>query len=232
MTRNSDRWLNLLGLATLIFIVAGLYMAFMYAQTEVNMGLVYRIFFFHLGSVAAGFVAITLVAIAGVAYLKTRSRQWDRIAEASAEIGVVFCVIAMLSGSIWARPIWGVWWTWDPRLTSFLILFLIYVAYLMLRASARDDYRVARFSAVFGIVGFIDVPLVIMSARWWRGISPVLFQESQQGFTFGLTPEMVQTLFVCITAYLLLFTWLLIQRVRLETLRDRLTVLKRNFLSK
>ncbi len=217
----------MLGLATLVFIVAGLYMAFLYAPTEVNMGLVYRIFFFHLGAVAAGFIAIMLVAIAGIAYLRTGKRAWDRVAEASAEIGVVFTVIALLMGSIWAKPIWGVWWTWDPRLTSYLILLLIYIAYLMLRASARDDPRVARFSAVFGIVGFIDVPIVIVSARYWRAISPVLFQENAQGFTFGLTPEMVQTLVVCIIAFLLLFFWLLAQRVRLETLRDELMSIRR-----
>ncbi len=227
MTRNSNRWLDVLGLATLVFIIAGLYMAFMYAPTEATMGLVYRIFFFHLGSVTAAFLAITLVASAGLAYLRTTSRAWDRVAEASAEIGIVFCTITLISGSIWARPIWGVWWTWDPRLTSFLILWLIYIAYLMLRASARDDPRVARFSAVFGIIGFIDVPIVIVSARYWRGISPVLFQANAQGFTFGLTPEMIQTLVVCIIAFLLLFFYLLAQRVRLETLRDQLTAIRR-----
>jgi heme exporter protein C len=227
MSRNSDRWLDLLGLATLITIVVGLYMAFVYAQTEVNMGLVYRIFFFHLGSVAAGFFAILVVLVAGIAYLKTDSRAWDRVAEASAEIGVVFCTIALITGSIWARPIWGVWWTWDPRLTSFLILWLIYIAYLMLRASARDDPRVARFSAVFGVVGAIDVPIVIMSARVWRAISPVLFQETAQGFTFGLTSEMLQTLVVCIVAFLLLFFNLLAHRVRLEALRDELVAIRR-----
>lgn len=227
LIRKSDRWVDILGLATLVFFVVGLYMAFLYAQTEVNMGLVYRIFFFHLGAVAAGFVAILLVAIAGIAYLRTNSRAWDRIAEASAEIGVVFTVIALLMGSIWAKPIWGVWWTWDPRLTSYLILLLIYVAYLMLRASARDDPRVARFSAVFGILGALNVPIVILSARIWRGISPVLFQESAQGFTFGLTPEMVQTLLVCITAVVLLFFYLLVQRVRLEAMRDEVLALKR-----
>ncbi len=227
MSHNSDRRLDVLGLATLIFILAGLYMAFIYAPTEVNMGLVYRIFFFHLGAVAAGFIAILLVAIAGIAYLRTGKRAWDRIAEASAEIGVVFTIIALLMGSIWAKPIWGVWWTWDPRLTSYLILLLIYFAYLMLRASARDDPRVARFSAVFGIVGFIDVPIVIVSARYWRAISPVLFQENAQGFTFGLTPEMVQTLVVSIIAFLLLFFWLLAQRVRLEALHDELMSIRR-----
>jgi heme exporter protein C len=227
MARQLDRRLDLLGLATVVFMVAGLYMAFLYAPTEINMGLVYRIFYFHLGSVAAGFFAILLVFVAGVAYLRTGARAWDRVAEASAEIGVVFCTIALLTGSIWARPIWGVWWTWDPRLTSFLILWLIYVAYLMLRASARDDPRVARFSAVFGIVGAIDVPIVIMSARLWRSISPVLFQETQQGFTFGLTPAMVQTLMVSITAFLLLFFYLLAQRVRLEALRDEVLAIRR-----
>lgn len=226
MTRNS-RWLDILGLATLVFIVVGLYMSFLYAPTEVNMGLVYRIFFFHLGAVAASFIAIVLVAIAGIAYLRTNSRAWDRVAEASAEIGMVFCVIALLMGMIWAKPIWGVWWTWDPRLTSYLILLLIYIAYIMLRASARDDVRVARFSAVFGLVGALNVPIVIMSARVWRGISPVLFQETNQGFTFGLTPEMVQTLVVSIIGIVLLFVYLLIVRTRLEAMRDELMVIRR-----
>ncbi|MDE3087756.1 MAG: cytochrome c biogenesis protein CcsA [Chloroflexota bacterium] len=207
--------------------IAGLYMAFLYAPTEEIMGLVYRIFFFHLGAVTVGFLAILLVAIAGIVYLRTRSRAWDRIAEASAEIGVVFCIITLITGSIWARPIWNVWWTWDPRLTSFLVLLLIYIAYLMLRASARDDPRVARFSAVFGIVGAAGVPFVILSARVWRGISPVLFQASNQGISLNLTPEMVQTLIVCIVAELLLFFYLLALRVRLETLRDELVAIRR-----
>jgi heme exporter protein C len=227
MTRNSTRWLDILGLATLVFIVVGLYMSFLYAPTEVNMGLVYRIFFFHLGAVAASFIAIVLVAVAGIAYLRTNSRAWDRVAEASAEIGLVFCTIALLMGMIWAKPIWGVWWTWDPRLTSYLILFLIYIAYLMLRASARDDIRVARFSAVFGLVGALNVPIVIMSARVWRGISPVLFQETNQGFTFGLTPEMIQTLIVSIIGFILLFVYLLVVRTRLEAARDELVAMRR-----
>jgi heme exporter protein C len=227
MFRQSDRWINILWLATLVFIVVGLYMAFLYAPTEVNMGLVYRIFFFHLGFVSAGFLAIILVLIAGIGYLRTGARSWDRVAEASAELGVLFTTIVLITGSIWARPIWGVWWTWDPRLTSYLILWLVYIAYLMLRASARDDPRVARFSAVFGILGAVLVPFVIMSARLWRGISPVLFQETAQGFTFGLTPEMVQTLVVCITAVVLLFFTLLMHRVRLEALRDELVEVRR-----
>jgi len=227
VSRLSNRLTDLLGLTAFALIIIGLYMAFLYAPTEVNMGLVYRIFFFHLASVAAGMIGIVVVAIAGAAYLRTNARAWDRVAEASAEIGVMFSTAALVSGSIWAKPIWGVWWTWDPRLTTFLILWLIYIAYLMLRASARDDARVARFSAVFGILGALDVPLVIMSSRIWRGISPVLFQETAQGFTFGLTGEMTQTLFVAIAAFILLYFYLLIQRVRLEEIRDEVVAIKR-----
>ncbi len=228
MTRNSERWLDLLGLATLGFIIAGLYMAFLYAPTEANMGLVYRIFFFHLGADIASAVGILLVAFASIAYLRTNSRAWDRVAEASAEIGVVFGTIALLTGSIWARPIWGVWWTWDPRLTTFLILWFIFIAYLMLRASARDDPRVARFCAVYGLIGVPGVILVFLSARIWRSISPVLFQANALGtFENGLTREMTQTLVVCIIAELLLFFYLLAQRVRLEALRDDLVAIRR-----
>jgi len=232
MLRNS-RWLDLLGLTTLILIVVGLYMAFLYAQTEVNMGLVYRIFFFHFGSVAAGMGSSIVVGIASIGYLKTSARAWDRVAEASAEVGVVFSLIGLVTGSIWARPIWGVWWTWDPRLTTFLIMWLIYIAYLMLRASARDDPRVARFAAVYGILGMANVPIVTMSARVWRGISPVIFQQTeQQQFTFGLTPEMVQTLVVCIIAHLFLFAFLVAYRTRLDMVREELVTLRRALASK
>lgn len=232
MLRNS-RWLDLLGLTTLILIVVGLYMAFLYAQTEVNMGLVYRIFFFHFGSVAAGMGSSIVVGIASIGYLKTSARAWDRVAEASAEVGVVFSLIGLVTGSIWARPIWGVWWTWDPRLTTFLIMWLIYIAYLMLRASARDDPRVARFAAVYGILGMANVPIVTMSARVWRGISPVIFQQTeQQQFTFGLTPEMVQTLIVCIIAHLFLFAFLVAYRTRLDMVREELVTLRRALASK
>ncbi len=226
MSHISQRWLKLLTLLTLALFITGLYMAFLYAQTETRMGLVYRIFFFHLGAIISSTVAVLVVAVAGVAFLRTNARGWDRIGEASAEIGVLFGTIGLISGSIWARATWGAWWTWDPRLTTFLVLWFIYVAYLMLRASARDDPRVARFCAVFGLVGAIDVPIVFMSARIWRGISPVLGQAGSDS-TFGLTPEMSQTLMVAIVAYLFLYAYLLILRVRLEELRDELVALRR-----
>ncbi len=228
MSRIPNRWINALALTTLVLFVAGLYMALLYAQTEARMGLVYRLFFFHLGAIITSTVAILVVAVAGVAYLRTNARAWDRVGEASAEIGVLLGTIGLITGSFWARPIWGAWWTWDPRLTTFLILWFIYVAYLMLRASARDDPRVARFCAVFGIIGAVDVPIVFMSARIWRGISPVLGQGQSGGdYSFALTPEMTQTLVVAIGAFLCLYAFLLIHRVRLEELRDDLLAIRR-----
>jgi heme exporter protein C len=212
--------MNGLGAATFILIALGLYMTFVYAPTEVKMGSIQRIFYFHLGADTVGLGAILVAAVASIIFLRTNAPRYDHIAEASMELGFVFGAIALTTGMIWARPVWGTWWTWDPRLTTFLILWLIYIAYLMLRASAREDLRMARLAAVFAIVGVADVPFVIIAPRIWRGISPVLFGINDvQQFTFNLTPEMVQTLVVCILGMLLLYIFLLAQRVRLQALR-------------
>lgn len=217
----SSGFLDGLGWVTLVVITLGLYLAFVYAPTEAQMGSIQRIFYFHLGADSVGLGAILVAAVAGVIYLRTGGSKWDRISLASMELGFVFGAIALATGMIWARPIWGTWWTWDPRLTTFLILWLLYIAYLMLRASARDDPRMARLAAVFSIVGLADVPLVIIAPRIWRGISPVLFGVNDvQQFTFNMTPEMVQTLIVCIIGMVLLYIYLLGQRVRLEEMRD------------
>lgn len=216
-----------LGIAATAAAILATWMGLLWAPTDAVQGDVYRVIFVHVPAAWLSYLAFVVVFLASVGWLWTRRPWFDALAVASAEIGVLFTGVFIVAGSIWAKPTWGVWWTWDPRLTSYLILWLIYIAYLMLRASARDDPRVARFSAVFGIVGAIDVPIVIMSARLWRSISPVLFQETAQGFTFGLTPEMVQTLMVCIVAFILLFFWLLAQRVRLEALRDDVLAIRR-----
>ncbi len=217
----SDSRLNLLGWLTFILITLGLYLALVYAPTEAQMGSIQRIFYFHLGADTVGMLAIIVAAIAGIFFLRTGATRYDRSASASMELGFVFGAIALATGMIWARPVWGTWWTWDPRLTTFLILWLIYIAYLMLRASARDDPGMARMAAVFTFIGTADVPFIIIAPRIWRGISPVLFgvNDAQQ-FTFNMPPEMVQALMVCIVAELLLFAYLLIQRVRLEELQS------------
>ncbi len=218
MKRSS--WVNWLGAVTFILITLGLYMTFIYAPTEEKMGSIQRIFYFHLGADSVGLGAILVAAVASILFLRTNAPKYDHVAQASMELGFVFGAIALATGMIWARPVWGTWWTWDPRLTTFLILWLIYIAYLMLRASARDDLRMARLAAVFAIVGVADVPFVIIAPRIWRGISPVLFGVNDvQQFTFNMTPEMVQTLIVCIIAMILLYVYLLVQRAQLEAMR-------------
>jgi heme exporter protein C len=176
-----------------------------------------------------GLGAIVVAAIAGILFLRSGDAKYDRVAFASMELGFLFGAIALATGMIWARPVWGTWWTWDPRLTTFLILWLIYIAYLMLRASARDDPGLARIAAVFSIVGVADVPFVLIAPRIWRGISPVLFSSGDiRDFStaFSMTQEMVQTLFVSIIAVMLIYFYLLVQRVQLEEMRAEVDALR------
>ncbi|MGB8645948.1 MAG: cytochrome c biogenesis protein CcsA [Anaerolineae bacterium] len=225
-TRKSSGWVEWLGWATLVVVAVGLYLSFIYAPTEAQMGSIQRIFYFHLGADTVGLGAIIVAAVASILYLRSGKAGYDRVALASMELGLVFGLIALLTGMIWARPVWGTWWTWDPRLTTFLILWLIYIAYLMLRATASGDPRMARLAAVFAIVGVADVPLVIIAPRIWRGISPVLFGVNDvQQFSFNMEPPMVVALVVSIIGFLMLYVYLLAQRVQLETLRSEVEAL-------
>jgi heme exporter protein C len=170
------------------------------------------------------FFAFFVVCVASIIYLWKNSDWWDAVALSAAEIGVGFCTLVLITGPIWARPIWGTWWSWDPTLTLTLVLWLIYVAYLMLRIEAYDPKR-ARFAAILGIVGFADVPLIRWSVEKWRTLhpKPVLMQE---GGTTGLTPAMLLTFLVCLVAFLLLFFYLLRERVSIAQSRHALTVLR------
>jgi heme exporter protein C len=212
------------GLAWLAMLLS-LYMVFVYVPMERTMGNVQRIFYYHVPSAMMSFLAFFLVFVASVAYLITRRRGWDITAQAAAEIGVVFCSIVLITGPIWARPIWGIWWTWDARLTTTLVLWLIYVAYLMLRAYLPEGSRRANLAAVVGIVGFIDVPIVYMSIRWWRTQHPKPVIMGGEGS--GLAPPMALTFRVCMLAFLVLFVALLLRRVVLEMLQDEVDHLYR-----
>lgn len=204
----ASRWL--LGLSFILFIVS-LYLVFLYVPTEETMGTVQRIFYFHVPVAWVAFLAFFIVFVASILYLWKRQNLWDFIAHASAEVGVVFTTLVLLTGSIWAKPIWGVWWVWEPRLTTALVLWFIYVAYLLIRSYATEESRGARFAAVVGIIGFIDVPIVALAITLWRTQHPeaVIFQG-------GLAPPMLLTLLICLAAFTILYVLLLLQRVAMK----------------
>ena len=204
------------GIVVALGMVVALYGAFLYAPTEATMGDVQRIFYFHVPAAWTAFLAFFVVFVASIQWLRTKQPRWDATAVSAAEIGIVFCTVALISGSIWAKPTWGTWWDWDPRLTTTLILWLVYVSYMMLRTAVDNPTRRASLSAVVGIVGFIDVPVVFMSIRWWRTIHPVVVGSSG----LAMDGTMVGTLVVCLAAFTLLFFYLLRLRTALEVQRE------------
>jgi heme exporter protein C len=185
--------------------------AFLVAPTEKVMGDVQRIFYFHFPSALGCFAAFAVVCFAGAAYLITRRSLWDRLGRASAEVGVLFCTIVLVTGPIWAKPAWGVWWTWEARLTTTLVLWLLYVAYLMLGLYTDGHEQRARAAAVLGIVAFLDVPLVYFSVKWWRGHHPVVLGRPEGG---GLSAEMWPVVWICLAAFSLLY--LVLVRLRMS----------------
>ncbi|MER3448415.1 MAG: cytochrome C assembly protein, partial [Chloroflexota bacterium] len=172
VSKGKFEWLDLLGIVTGLSLIAALYGALVYAPTERIQGPVQRIFYFHVPSAWVAYLAFFVVFVASIAYLWRRSAFWDRLGRASAEVGVAFTTLTIITGSIWARPIWGTWWTWDARLTTTLILWFIYLAYLALRSYVSDPNRAARYAAILGIIGFVDVPIIHMSVVWWRTLHP------------------------------------------------------------
>ena len=210
-----------LGLPAGLLMFASIYMVFAWVPTEADQGIVQRIFYFHVPCAWVAFAAFGLVAICGIFYLWLGQQVWDDLGYAAAETGMIFCTLVLITGSLWAKPIWGTWWTWDSRLTTTLILWLLYGGYLLLRAMADDTPQVARFAAVIGIVAAADVPVVIVSVRLWRTIHPAVLVTRQGGH--GLEdPRMVATLLVAMLAFTLFFAWLLMLRLNLLRVRSRL----------
>ncbi|HEY2932187.1 MAG TPA: cytochrome c biogenesis protein CcsA [Acidobacteriota bacterium] len=190
--------------------VLALYCAFLYAPREAVMGEVQRIFYFHFALGWLSFLAYFILFVFSVAYLATGVRRYDTWASASAEIGVIFSTLVLITGPLWAKPVWNTWWTWDPRLTTFLMLWLMYVAYLLLRANMEESDRKYRISAILGIIAFIDVPITFMSIRWWRSIHPVVITSKGM----NLEREMKITMFVALGAFVVLYAVLLHLRVQ------------------
>jgi heme exporter protein C len=221
---------NVLGVSMILcgitccLLAISLYLVFFYAPTEQVMGDVQRIFYFHVSSAWIAFLAFFLVMVASIKYLRTNQRKWDVLAYASAEIGTLFCTVVLLTGPLWAKPVWNVWWTWDLRLTTTLVLWLMYMGYLLLRKYVEGE-RGAKYAAVFGIIAFLDVPFVYFSIRVWRTLHPAPVIMGGKGA--GLAPEMLTTLLVCVITFMCLFAYLLQHRITIISIQDELEELRR-----
>jgi heme exporter protein C len=222
------RLLQILDVMTAFMFVVAVGLVFFYAPMEKTMGQVQRVFYFHVATAWVGMLGFLVAAIVGVIYLVRKERRWDIVGLAAIEISLVFFLIAIVSGSIWARPTWGTWWTWDPRLTTATIVELVYAAYLMLRSGIEDPDRRARFGAVYAILGFLSVPLTFASIRLLRTIHPVVIgggNASAEG-DFSMTPKMLQTFLFSLLVFSFIFVDLLWHRIRLGQLADKVEQLR------
>ena len=221
-TRSGSR-LMVLGIAAWAAVAIALVLIFFVAREAVPAmgGQLQRIFYVHVPSAWVAYIAFGIAFLASIAYLRTSARNWDLLAHSAAEIGLVFCTLVLVTGPIWARPVWGTWWQWDARLTSTLILWLTYVGYLLLRGLAQDRARIGRPAAVVAIVGFLNVPLVHFSVYWWRTLHPSGPTPANPAEASGLGAPELSAFFVSLLAFTLLFAWLLAVRVRLGRLADR-----------
>lgn len=229
---NLDRLVPILNWAAGIMVAISLLVIFFYAPTEITMGNVQRIFYFHVGSAWVAALAFFVALLSGIAYLRNPSRTWDTIAVGSVEIGLVFTSMTIISGSVWGRPAWNTWWIWSPRLTSITVLWLVYVAYFMLRGAIEDEEKRGRFSAVYVIAGFVTVIITFLSIRLLRDIHPVLIGESSaaaeglQEFSGLDSTKMVISLNVSVLTFSVLYLAWLANRLRLQKMVDEAADLK------
>lgn len=220
--------LKILGIAAWIAVAAATFLALFVAReaTADQGGPLQRIFYFHVPSAWVGYLGFAIVFIASIAYLRTGARRWDLLAHAAAEVGVVFVTLVLITGPIWARPVWGTWWQWDARLTSALVMWLTYVGYLFLRALAEDPQAVGRMAAIVGVVGFINVPIVHFSVYWWRTLHPSGPTPANLADGSGLGGPELLAFFSALAAFTLLGAWLLSLRVQVGVLADEVDELE------
>ncbi len=201
-----------------------LFLVFYYAPVERELGISQKIFYFHVPLAWNGLLAFMIVFVASIAYLRTQNIKFDILARAAAEIGVVFTVLTLATGMIWARTAWGAWWSWtDVRLVTYFLLLLLYLGYLMLGNSVEEESKRARFLSVFGIVAFLDVPLVFFSVRWWTSVTnhPVLFKSGMV-----LNGQMKVAFFSGLAIFTIFFIALLIVRNKIGKAQDELIAIK------
>ncbi len=214
-----------LGAVAIVLVIASAYASFYIAPEERTMGLIQRIFYFHVGSAWAGMDAFLVCFIANLLYVWKRAPKYDWLAVSSAEVGLVLTTVVLITGPIWAHPVWGIWWTWDARLTSTFVLWLLYVSYLLLRTLIEEPDRRALLSSLFGIFAFLDVPLVFGAIRWWRTQhpSPVIMG----GPGSGLEHTMKLVLFFSVFAMHIFALFLMIERYILEKMKNEVAILQR-----
>jgi heme exporter protein C len=220
--------LTILDVLSIIAIGIATYFALFLAPTELVMGEVQRVFYFHVGTGWVALLGFVTASIAGILYLITKSMTWDRFGLAAVEVSAMFFLITIVLGSIWARPAWNTWWTWDVRLTSAAITELIFIAYFMLRAGIEDPEKRARFGAIYTILGGLSAPITFMVIRLFRSIHPVVVgnpsAEAQGGF--DMTVDMRNTLFIALIAFTILFIDFIWHRIRLSGLQEKVEQLK------
>ena len=213
--------------AAILFVLIAFtaYLAFHYAPVEKSMGIVQKIFYLHLPSALSSFVAFGVCFYANLMYVFKRQPKWDWLGASAAEVGLAFISVVLVTGPIWAHPVWGIWWTWSPRLTLTFVLGLLYVSYLLLRSMLEEPDKRALFSALFGIFAFLDVPLVYFSIRWWRTQHPQPVILGGPGS--GLDPRMRVSYLLVWAAFTGLLVLLLNGRYKLEAMRASVEELRR-----
>jgi heme exporter protein C len=220
--------LKILDIVSLIVLAIATYLALFFAPTERVMGEVQKVFYFHIGTAWTALLGFILAAVFSVVYLVTKDLKWDRLQVASIEVSLVFFLITIVLGSIWARPAWNTWWTWDPRLTTAAVTELIYVAYFMLRQGIDDPDKRARFGAVYALVGGLSAPITFFAIRLFRTIHPVVIggtnPEADGGFS--MTADMRVAFFFALFAFTVIFIDLFWNRIRLGVLQDKVEQLK------
>ena len=214
---------GILGAATLVFIIAGLYWGLVKAPPDAYQGDSQRIMYLHIPSILTAYLSFFLVFVGSCLYLWKREKRDDNLAHAAAEIGVLFTALTIVEGSIWGRPTWGVWWTWDARLTLTAILLLIFIGYLMLRALVEDESRAASSAAILGIIGFLDIPLIHMSVYWWRTLHqpPSILRPDKVPWE-NIHPELLTALAINFVAFVLLYFYMLSHRLRLGEMHEEI----------
>lgn len=211
----------LFGLIIVMF-AFGLYLVLVVTRVDAEQQMAQKIFYFHVPSAWSMFLAYFLVLIAGIQYLRTRAEKWDRFGLASAEVGTLFCALVLITGPIWATPIWGTPWSWEPRLTTTLILFLIYIGYFMLRQYGGDRKQIARLSAIIGIIAFIDVPFIYFSINLWAERDQV-HPQSDMG---GQPTDVLGTFLFMLLTFTILLSYMIRYRMHVLELDTKLTELE------